>query len=40
MCVLYIIQRLCEKAAEEYPWSLEYVPDKLKTQKVCEKAVA
>ena len=37
MCGLQIIQRLCEKVAEEQPWSLEYVPDKLKTQKVCEK---
>ena len=39
ICGLYIIRRLCEKVAEECPWSLEYVPDKLKMQRVCEKGV-
>ena len=30
---------MCEKAVEKYPWSLEFVPDGLKTHKMCEKAV-
>ena len=39
MCSLYIIQRICEKVMRKCPWFLEHVPDKLKTQKMCEKAV-
>ena len=35
----YIIQRICEKVVEKWPWLLEHAFDKLKTQKMCEKAV-
>ena len=30
---------MCEKAIKKGPWSLEFVPDHLKTQEMCEKAV-
>ena len=30
---------MCEKAVTEYPLTLEYVPDKLKTLEMCEEAV-
>ena len=39
MCGFYIIQRICEKVVEKWPWLLEHAFDKLKTQKMCEKAV-
>ena len=32
-------QEMCEKAVEEYPWSLEYAHNNLKTQEMSEKAV-
>ena len=39
MCGLYIIQRVCEKVVEKCPWLFGHAPDKLKTQKICKKAV-
>ena len=39
MCGLYIIQRVCEKVVEKCPWLFGHAPDKLKTQKMCKKAV-
>ena len=30
---------MCEKEVEKWPWSLEYVPDNLKTQEMCKKAM-
>ena len=39
MCDLCIIRRICEEVVQKYPWLLEHVPNKLKTQKMCEKAV-
>ena len=32
-------QEMCIKALEVYLWSLEYVLDKLKVQKMCDDAV-
>ena len=32
-------QEVCIKAFEVYPWSLEYVPDKLKAPKMCDDAL-
>ena len=28
-----------EKAVDKYPWSLEHVPDHLKTREMCNEAV-
>ena len=39
MCDLCIIRRICKEVVQKYPWLLEHVPNKLKTQKMCEKAV-
>ena len=30
---------MCEKAVEDESRTLKYVPDELKTQEMCEKAV-
>ena len=30
---------MCERAVEDRPWVLEYVPDHFKTQEICDKAV-
>ena len=31
---------MCEIVVEKDPWALEFVPNYLKTQKMCEKTVA
>ena len=30
---------MCEKAVEENPWYLEYIPDHFKTQETCDAVV-
>ena len=30
---------MCERAVEDKPENLEFVPDRFKTQKMCEEAV-
>ena len=30
---------MCEKAVEDEPETLEYVPDHLKTEEICKEAV-
>ena len=35
----YKNQKICNKAADNYPHALEFVPDCFKTQKMCNKAV-
>ena len=30
---------MCEKAVEKDPWRLFNVPDRFKTERMCEKAV-
>ena len=35
----YITQKRYDREVLEYPWSLQFVPDHLKTQEMCEKAV-
>ena len=30
---------MCKKAVKIGPWVLAYVPDNIKTQKICKKAV-
>ena len=39
MFPIILRQEMCEKAVEERPRTLEYVPDNLKTQEICDKAV-
>ena len=35
----YKNQEMCNKAVDNYPHSLEFVPECYKTQKMCDKAV-
>ena len=36
--LLYMTQKVCDKAVSTHPSIIEYVPEQFKTQEICDKA--
>ena len=34
-----ILKKMCDKAVDTYPSTIEYVPDQFRTQEMCDKAL-